>query len=83
MDDINVRVSYLMNKKVSDEYKKGLEQELATTVDSKKKGQYSKLSFYDDLLIFSITFDSRVIIGEKLYGENKEDNPIRKCSLRN
>ena len=74
MDDIMVRVSYIMNKKVSNEYKKALELEQATPSESKKKGQYSKISFYDDLPTFSISFDSRVIVGEKLFGENNEDN---------
>ena len=71
IDDIMVRVSYIMNKNVSDEYKKGLEQEQAK---EHKKKSYSKLSFYDDLPVFSISFDTRIIVGERLFGENSEDN---------
>ena len=70
MDDIMIRILYIMNKKVSDEYKKGLEP----VSDPKKKGGYSKVSFYDDLPVFSINFDSRIIVGERLFGENREDN---------
>ena len=66
MDDILVRISYIMNKKVSDEYKKEL--------DSKKKVAYSKVSYYDDLNLFDISFDTRIIVGEKLFGENSEEN---------
>ena len=66
MDDILVRISYIMNKKVSDEYKK--------TQDQNKKVVYSKVSYYDDLNRFDISFDTRIIIGEKLFGENSEEN---------
>ena len=66
MDDILVRVTYIMNKKVSNEYKK--EQ------DPKKKVIYSRVSYYNDLETFSISFDTRIIVGEKLFGENSEEN---------
>ena len=66
MDDILVRISYIMNKKVSNEYKKEL--------DAKKKVTYSKVSYYDDLNPFHISFDTRIIVGEKLFGENSEEN---------
>ena len=65
MDDILVRVSYIMNKKVSNEYKQKKENEKET---------YSNVSFYDDLHAFNISFNSRVIVGEKLFGENSEYN---------
>ena len=65
MDDILVRVSYIMNKKVSNEYKQKKENEKET---------YSNVSFYDDLYAFNISFNSRVIVGEKLFGENSEYN---------
>ena len=65
MDDILVRVSYIMNKKVSNEYKQKKENEKET---------YSNVSFYDDLHSFNISFNSRVIVGEKLFGENSEYN---------
>ena len=32
------------------------------------------LKLYDDLGNFSISFNSRIIVGEKLFGENSEDN---------
>ena len=66
MDDILVRISYIMNKKVSSEYKQINRGE--------KKEIYSKISFYDDLPSFNISFNSRVIVGEKLFEENSESN---------
>ena len=66
MDDILVRVTYIMNKKVSEEYKK--EQDL------NKKVIYSKVTYYDDLEIFNISFDTRIIVGEKLFAENSDEN---------
>ena len=64
IDDILIRVSYIMNKNVSDEYKK------AENVEEK----YSNVSFYEDLPAFNISFKSRIIVGEKLFGENNEEN---------
>ena len=69
MDDILIRVSYIMNKKVSDEYKNELENK-----DPAKKVIYSNISYYDDIPAFNISFNSRVIVGEKLFGENSEEN---------
>ena len=66
IDDILVRVSYIMNKKVSEEYKQVNKE--------KEKQMYMNYSFYDDLPAFNISFNSRVIIGEKLFGSNREDN---------
>ena len=66
MDDILVRISYIMNKKVSDEYKK--------EIDQQKKVIYSNFSYYDDLNPFNISFNTRVIVGEKLFRENSEEN---------
>ena len=66
MDDILVRISYIMNKKVSSEYKQINRGE--------KKEIYSNISFYDDLPSFNISFNSRVIVGEKLFEENSESN---------
>ena len=67
MDDILVRVSYIMNKKVSNEYKN-------TEKKENEKEIYSNVSFYDDLPAFNISFNSRIIVGEKLFGENSESN---------
>lgn len=64
IDDILIRVSYIMNKNVSDEYKK------TENVEEK----YSNVSFYEDLPAFNISFKSRIIVGEKLFGENSEEN---------
>ena len=64
IDDILIRVSYIMNKNVSNEYKK------AENVEEK----YSNVSFYEDLPAFNISFKSRIIVGEKLFGENNEEN---------
>ena len=55
-----------MNKKVSEEYKQVNKE--------KEKQMYMNYSFYDDLPAFNISFNSRVIIGEKLFGSNREDN---------
>jgi actin-related protein len=66
MDDILVRVTYIMNKKVSEEYKQVNKEN--------EKPMYMNYSFYDDLPSFNISFNSRVIIGEKLFGSNSEDN---------
>ena len=68
MDDILVRVSYIMNKKVSNEYK------LIKKENSKEKEIYSNVSCYDNLSPFNISFNSRIIAGEKLFGDNCEDN---------
>lgn len=69
MDDILVRVAYIMNKKVSNEYKFILSEK-----KENEKEIYSNVSFYDDLPAFNISFNSRVIVGEKLFGDNSEDN---------
>ena len=69
MDDILVRVAYIMNKKVSSEYKFILSEK-----KENEKEIYSNVSFYDDLPAFNISFNSRVIVGEKLFGDNSEDN---------
>ena len=66
MDDIVVRVSYIMNKKVSEEYKQSLKEN--------QKETYSNVSFYNDLPAFNISFKSRVIAGERLFGGNNEEN---------
>ena len=66
IDDILVRISYIINKKVSEEYKQVNKE--------KEKQMYMNYSFYDDLPAFNISFNSRVIIGEKLFGSNREDN---------
>ena len=66
IDDILVRVSYIMNKKVSDEYKQVYKKE-------EKRLNYS-INFYEDLPIFNMSFNSRIIVGEKLFGANSEDN---------
>lgn len=66
MDDIVVRVSYIMNKKVSEEYKQSLKEN--------QKETYSNVSFYSDLPAFNISFKSRVIAGERLFGGNNEEN---------
>jgi actin-related protein len=64
IDDILIRVSYIMNKTVSEEYKK----------TENLKEMYSNVSFYEDLPAFNISFKSRIIVGERLFGENSEEN---------
>ena len=67
MDDILVRISYIMNKKVSNEYKE-------TEKKENEKEIYSNVNFYDDLPTFNVSFNSRIIVGEKMFGENSEIN---------
>ena len=69
VDDIMVRISYILNKKVSQEYKS-----LISGEEIKEKETMTKIGFYSDLPIFKIDFNTRIIIGEKLFGENSENN---------
>ena len=70
MDDIMVRISYILNRKVSQEYK----QQINSSEEVKEKEVYTKIGFYYDLPIFKIDFNTRIIIGEKLFSENNENN---------
>ena len=70
MDDIMVRISYILNRKVSHEYK----QQINSGEEVKEKEVYTKIGFYYDLPMFKIDFNTRIIIGEKLFSENNENN---------
>lgn len=70
IEDILARVNYIMSRKVSEEYKK------LPIDDPKTRGKesYVNIYFYKDLPTFKLSFNSRVILGEKLFGENSENN---------
>ena len=70
MDDIMVRISYILNRKVSQEYK----QQINSGEEVKEKEVLTKIGFYYDLPLFKIDFNTRIIVGEKLFGENNENN---------
>ena len=69
IDDIMVRISYILNRKVSQEYK-----QINSGEENKEKEQHIKIGFYTDLPLFKIDFNTRVILGEKLFDENNENN---------
>ena len=69
IDDIMVRITYILNRKVSQEYK-----QYKSGGEQKEKETITKIGFYNDLPTFKIDFNSRVLIGEKLFEENKENN---------
>ena len=69
MDDLMVRITYILNKKVSNEYK-----QINSSEEAKEKEVYTKIGFYGDIPIFKIDFNTRIILGEKLFGENNENN---------
>ena len=68
IDDIMVRITYILNRKVSLEYR--------NIINSKEeqKENIIKLWFYDDLPKIKIGEWTRVLIGEKIFGENDENN---------
>ena len=70
IDDIMVRISYILNRKVSQEYK----QQISSGEEVKEKEVFTKIGFYYDLPLFKIDFNTRIIVGEKLFGENSENN---------
>ena len=70
IDDIMVRISYILNRKVSQEYK----QQINSGEEVKEKEVLTKIGFYYDLPLFKIDFNTRIIVGEKLFGENSENN---------
>ena len=65
-----VRISYILNRKVSQEYK----QQINSGEEVKEKEVFTKIGFYYDLPLFKIDFNTRIIVGEKLFGENNENN---------
>ena len=69
MDDLMVRITYILNRKISQEYKQSLSGE-----ESKEKEIYQKIGFYSDLPIFKIDFNTRVFLGEKIFEENNKNN---------
>ena len=70
MDDFMVRISYILNKKLSQEYK----QISSNEEESNEKENYAKIGFYNDVPTFKIDFNTRIFVGEKLFGENNEKN---------
>ena len=72
MDDIMVRISYVLNKKLSQEYKQINSNE--ENNDNNEKESYPKIGFYSDVPMFRIDFNTRIIIGEKLFEENNPNN---------
>lgn len=69
IDDIMVRISYILNRKVSQEYK-----QIKSGEENKEKEKHIQIGFYSDLPLFKIDFNTRVILGEKLFEENNENN---------
>ena len=69
IDDIMVRISYILNRKVSQEYK-----QINSGEENKEKEKHIQIGFYSDLPLFKIDFNTRVILGEKLFEENNENN---------
>ncbi len=75
MDDIMVRISYILNRKVSQEYKLEQQQkESDSDKNEKNKEKEYLVGFYEDIPNFNIDFNTRVILGEKIFGENNEKN---------
>ena len=70
MDDFMVRISYILNKKLSQEYK----QISSNEEESNEKENYAKIGFYNNVPTFKIDFNTRIFVGEKLFGENNEKN---------
>ena len=64
-----VRISYILNRKVSQEYKQTIKGE-----ESKEKENHFKIMLYEDLPKFKINFNTRVVVGEKLFEENSNCN---------
>lgn len=64
IDDILVRISYVMSRKVSEEF--------AVNVN-KYKDNYTNIYFYKDLPSFKISFNSRIVVGEEIFGKNENN----------
>jgi actin-related protein len=71
MDDFMVRISYILNKKLSNEYKHLSGEE---TNETNEKENFAKIGFYPDVPLFKIGFNTRIFIGEKLFEENSKNN---------
>ena len=71
MDDFMVRISYILNKKLSNEYKQISKEE---NNESNEKENFAKIGFYPDVPLFKIDFNTRIFIGEKLFEENNKNN---------
>ena len=69
IDDLMVRISYILNRKVSQEYKQIIKGE-----EPKEKENHFKIMLYEDLPKFKINFNTRVVVGEKLFEENSNCN---------
>ena len=70
IDDIMVRITYILNRKVSQEYK----QMINAKDEQKEKEKILKILLYKDLPMFKIGEWTRVLIGETLFEENNENN---------
>ena len=71
MDDFMVRISYILNKKLSNEYKQISKEE---NNESNEKESFARIGFYPDVPVFKIDFNTRIFIGEKLFEENNKNN---------
>ena len=72
MDDFMVRISYILNKKLSNEYKQITSNEESN--ETNEKESYSKIGFYPNVPLIKIDFNTRIFIGEKLFEENNKNN---------
>ena len=71
IDDIMVRITYILNRKVSQEYK---QQKDKDNIERNEKNKDYLIGFYEDLPNFNIDFYTRIFLGEKIFDDNNEIN---------